>query len=669
MRSSYLIILSLFLAVAMMGCSSKKKDSKDLKAFESYPTPTRELVEMEYSEEETHFMLWSPAADEVRVMLYDTAEGGHAYKTVPMTLQRDGTWTVSVSNNLLGKYYTFNVKINDKWLGDTPGIFARAVGVNGNRAAIIDMNATNPKGWETDKRPLLKSPADIILYEMHHRDFSVDSTSGIRSKGKYLALTEQGTKNSDGLSSGLDHLKELGVTHVHLLPSFDFASIDESQLSKNKYNWGYDPKNYNVPEGSYSTDPYHPTVRIKEFKEMVYALHKAGIRVVMDVVYNHTFNVAESNFEKTVPGYFYRHKNDTALANGSGCGNETASERPMMRKFMVQSVLYWIKEYHIDGFRFDLMGIHDVETMNEIRKAVDAIDPSIYIYGEGWAAQSPQYAAERLAMKANIYKMPGIAAFSDELRDALRGPFNDNHKGGFLSGVSGNENSIKFGLVGGISHPQVHNDSVNYSKKAWALQPTQMISYVSCHDDMCLVDRLNSCVSGINPKLLERLDKLAQTVVFMSQGVPFIYAGEEVMRDKKGIHNSFDSPDNVNAIDWRKKKLNLEVFNYYKELIALRKSHPAFRMGDADMIRRHLVFLPVEGRNLVAFRIKNKANGDRWANIIVAFNGRPSPAKIKVPAWKYTIICNDGKISLLGLGTMQGPEVTVAPYSALIIYQ
>lgn len=666
MGTNYLAIVGVVSAATIMSCASTKKDYN---SFELYPVPSGNLIEMVYHKNATTFTVWSPVADEVRVMLYDAAEGGHAYTTVPMTHQEDGTWTATVSKDLMGKFYTFNVKVNDQWLGDTPGLNARAVGVNGKRAAIIDWKETDPDGWEADQRPPLKSPADIILYEMHHRDFSIDSTAGVKNRGKFLALTEHATKSPDSLATGIDHLKELGVTHVHLLPSFDYASVDETKLKENKYNWGYDPKNYNVPDGSYATDPYNPVTRIKEFKQMVQSLHKAGIRVVMDVVYNHTFNAAESPFERTVPGYFYRHKSDSTLANGSGCGNETASERPMMRKFMVESVVYWAKEYHVDGFRFDLMGIHDIETMNEIRRALNEVDPSICIYGEGWAAEAPQYPTDSLAMKVNTYKMPGIAAFSDELRDALRGPFNDNHKGAFLAGLPGSEMSVKFGIVGGISHPQVKNDSVNYSQKAWPLQPTQVINYVSCHDDMCLVDRLNSSIPGVTPEVLKRLDKLAQTIVLTSQGIPFIYAGEEVMRDKKGVHNSYESPDAINAIDWRRKALNNDVFNYYKQLITLRKSHPAFRMGDADMVRKHLEFLPVDGDNLIAYRLKGFANGDRWSTIIVAFNARPVAAKLKIPAGRYTIVCHNSQISLLGLGTVYGAEATVAPQSALIIFQ
>ena len=519
-------------------------------------------------------------------MLYDAGDGGHAYETVAMSPAENGTWTAKVEQDLKGKFYTFNVKIDGKWLGDTPGINAHAVGVNGKRAAIIDMRETDPEGWEEDQRPPLASPADVIIYEVHHRDFSVDPSSGIKNKGKFLAMTETGTVSPDKLATGIDHLKELGVTHVHILPSYDYASVDETKLDENKYNWGYDPQNYNVPDGSYSTDPYKPDVRIREFKQMV-----------------------------------------------------------------------------------DLMGIHDIETMNEIRKAATAADPTIFIYGEGWAASAPQLPQDSLAMKANTYKMPGIAAFSDEMRDALRGPFNDNHQGAFLAGLPGGEESIKFGIVGAIKHPQVDNGQVNYSKAPWAEQPTQMISYVSCHDDMCLVDRLKASLPGITPEELARLDKLAQTAVFTSQGVPFIYAGEEVMRDKKGIHNSYQSPDSINAIDWRRKTEHADVFAYYKGLIQLRKNHPAFRLGDADLVRRHLEFLPVEGSNVVAYHLKENAGGDAWGDIYVILNSRKEIAKVPVPEGRYTVVCKDGFISEQGLGTIYGPEVFVPAQSALIFYK
>lgn len=665
MKLNDLAILGVAVATAT-GCAPAKNEYA---SYELYPVRSGSLAEMEYAPEGTRFSLWAPTADEVRLMLYNKGEGGHAYRTVSMEAGEEGVWHTTVAEDLLGKFYTFNVKTGDRWLGDTPGIFAKAVGVNGHRAAIIDLRSTDPEGWADDRRPPLRSAADVVIYEMHHRDFSISPASGIEHKGKFLALTEAGTRSPEGLATGIDHLRELGVTHVHLLPSYDYASIDETRLDENRYNWGYDPLNYNVPDGSYATDPYRPDVRIREFKQMVQALHQAGIRVILDVVYNHTFSIDGSNFERTAPGYFYRQRPDGTYADASACGNETASDRPMMRKYIVESVLHWAREYHIDGFRFDLMGIHDIRTMNEVRAALTALDSSIIVYGEGWAAQAPQLPQDSLAMKANTYRMPGIAAFSDEMRDALRGPFNDNKQGAFLAGLPGGEESIKFGIVGAVQHPQVCNDSVNYSQAPWAGEPTQMISYVSCHDDMCLVDRLRASIPGIKDDELARLDKLAQTAVFTSQGIPFIYAGEEVMRDKKGVHNSFQSPDSINAIDWSRKALHADVFAYYKGLIQLRKNHPAFRLGSAELVRRHLEFLPVEGKNLVAWRLKEHAGGDRWEDIVVVLNSRREPARVAVPQGNYTIVCKDGAINEGGLAKVSGAELTVPAQSALIAWK
>ena len=657
------------LGVAVTTAASCAPTKNEYASYELYPVRSGSLAEMEYAPDGTRFSLWAPTADEVRLMLYNEGEGGHAYRTVAMEVGEEGVWHTTVSEDLLGKFYTFNVKIDDRWLGDTPGIFAKAVGVNGQRAAVIDLRTTDPEGWADDRRPPLRSAADVVIYEMHHRDFSVSPASGIEHKGKFLALTEEGTRSPEGLATGIDHLRELGVTHVHLLPSYDYASVDETRLDDNQYNWGYDPQNYNVPDGSYSTDPYRPDVRIREFKQMVQALHKAGIRVILDVVYNHTFNIEGSNFERTAPGYFYRQRPDGTYADASACGNETASDRPMMRKYIIESVLHWAREYHIDGFRFDLMGIHDIETMNQVRAALTAVDPSIIVYGEGWAAQAPQLPQDSLAMKANTYRMPGIAAFSDEMRDALRGPFNDNKQGAFLAGLPGGEESIKFGIVGAVQHPQVCNDSVNYSQAPWAAEPVQMISYVSCHDDMCLVDRLRASIPGIKDDEVARLDKLAQTAVFTSQGIPFIYAGEEVMRDKKGVHNSYQSPDSINAIDWSRKALHADVFAYYKGLIQLRKNHPAFRLGSAELVRRHLEFLPVEGKNLVAWRLKEHAGGDKWEDIVVVLNSRREPARVTVPQGSYTVVCRDGFINEGGLAKVSGTELVVPAQSALIAWK
>ena len=607
--------------------------------------------EMLFAKDKTVFTLNSP--DKPTLRLYDNGTDGKAIKTIRMKKAEDGLWRAEVKGDISGKFYTF-----DTGNGECPGLFAKAVGVNGNRAAVVDMRSTDPDGWLQDKRPPLKSPCDLIIYELHHRDFSIDPSSGLQHKGKFLALTEP---------KATEYLKSLGVNAIHILPSFDYASVDETRLDTPQYNWGYDPKNYNVPEGSYSTDPYLPTTRIKEFKQMVQALHKAGIRVILDVVYNHTFDIKNSNFQRINPDYFYRKTADGKYSDGSGCGNETASEKPLMREYMIESAKYWAEEYHIDGFRFDLMGVHDIETMNLIRKELNKIDPSIYIYGEGWSAGSCAYPTEKLAMKANTRQLNGIGAFCDDMRDALRGPFSDNHKGGFLAGVENLEESIKFGIVGAISHPQIDMAKVNYSKEPWTNSPAQMISYVSCHDDMCLTDRLRSSIPGINEDELIRLDLLAQTAVLTSQGVPFSLCGEEMLRDKKGVHNSYKSPDSINRLDWNNLKKYPEVFSYYSGLIALRKAHPAFRMGDADMVRRHLEFLDAP-KGVVAFRLKDNAGGDSWKDITVILNSNKKVEEISVPEGEYTAVVKDGKVDSRGLATFSGTRIHVAPQTAMILH-
>ena len=609
--------------------------------------------EVDYTPKETKFQLFAPNnAKQVTIRIYKDGLGGKAIKSMKMQKAGNECWTATVKGDLMGKFYTF-----DTGKGECPGVFAKAVGANGKRGAIINMANTNPEGWANDQHPVCKSPADLVIYEMHHRDFSI-ARKDARYPGKFMALTEPWAIN---------HLKSLGVNAIHILPSYDYGSVDETRLSDNKYNWGYDPVNYNVPEGGYSTNPYQPEVRINEFKQMVQAMHKAGIRVILDVVYNHTYDIEHSNFQRTYPDYFYRKTADGQYSNGSGCGNETASEKPMMRQFMIESVKYWINEYHIDGFRFDLMGVHDIETMNAIRKAVDEIDPTIFIYGEGWSAGSCAYPQEKLGMKANIPQMPRIAAFSDEIRDALRGPFSDDTQPAFLAGLAGHKESIKFGIAGAISHPQVDMTKVNYSQKPWATEPTQMISYVSCHDDMCLVDRLKSSIPGITIEELIRLDLLAQTAVFTSQGVPFMLSGEELLRNKKGVHNSFESPDSINQLNWDNLKLYPQVFNYYKNLIQLRKNHPAFRLGNADLVRKHLEFIDTP-ENVVAFRLKNYASRDDWRNIIVVLNASKEPAEVTIPDGQYTIVCCDGIINENGLGTIKGTKTVTEPQSALILH-
>ena len=612
--------------------------------------------EMDCGPEQTTFRLFASAkAKRVVVRIYKDGTGGKPMKTVKMKIAATGVggeadgaiWEAVVKGNLLGRFYTF-----DTGHGECPGVFAKAVGVNGQRAAIINMVNTFPDDWCCDQHPVIKDPTDLVVYELHHRDFSV-ARKDAQHPGKFLALTEPWA---------IDHLKKLGVNAVHILPSFDYASVDETKLDTPQYNWGYDPLNYNVPEGSYSTDPYDPAKRITEFKQMVQALHLAGIAVILDVVYNHTFSIEGSNFQKTYPDYYYR-----VGSNGSGCGNETASEKPMMRKFMIESVKHWVNEYRVDGFRFDLMGCHDIETMNAIREALDKIDPSIVMYGEGWSAGKCGLPDEQLGMKANLQQMPRIAAFSDELRDGLRGPFSDDTKGAFLAGLSGEEESIKYGIVGAIEHPQVDMTKVNYSKRPFALQPSQMIAYVSCHDDMCLTDRLRASVPGISEEELIRLDLLAQTAVFTSQGVPFMLAGEELMRTKQGVHNSFESPDSINRIDWQNAERYPQVLKYYQDLIALRRHHPAFRLGDADLVRKHLEFLP-SPKGTVAFRLKNYAGRDDWRNIIVILNGSREAQTVALPKGMYTVVCKDGEINENSTSKIFGRRTTVSRQSALILH-
>lgn len=661
-----LLPVSLYLSL-LLSCNTPK----EYESFDEYPDYEGENLELVYTPSQSVFTLWSPAAAEVKLNLYKEGTGGEPVKQLSMKPAENGTWNVTVDEDLKGQYYTFQVCIGDRWLDETPGIWAKAVGVNGNRGAVIDWSTTNPTGWEQDKAPELNNFTDIVIYEMHHRDFSVAANSGISNKGKFLALTENGTTAPEGVSTGIDHLKQLGITHLHILPSFDYASVDESRPQEGTYNWGYDPKNYNVPEGSYSTNPTDPAVRVCEFKEMVQSLHQNGIRVILDVVYNHTYTGDGSNFSLTAPGYFYRHNPDGSYSNASACGNETASERAMVRRYIVESVKYWAKEYHIDGFRFDLMGIHDIETMNAVKASLAEVDPSIFVYGEGWAAGDSPLPVEKRAIKVNAPELKEVAVFSDDFRDALKGSVFDAKQAGFASGKpAGNEASVKFGIVGAIQHPQIDYAKILYCKAPYANNPTQVINYVSCHDDLCLVDKLKlSAPANARADELIRFNKLAQTIIFTSQGVPFMRAGEELLHDKKGVHNSFESPDSINAIDWSLKASNKEVFDYYKDLIALRKAHPAFRIPTAEGVTRSLHFLEIKQPGVIAYTLGEHANGDSWKNILVVFNGSQKASAVVLPEGKWTVVCKDGKIDMEGLAVSSGGKVSVPASSALIMWQ
>lgn len=654
-----------------MGNIENHPSADQLDSYDKYPSYYGNDLELVYTPEKSIFTLWAPTAEQVRLNLYASGDGGDPEEQIDMNKSDNGTWRINIERDLKGKFYTFQINKDDKWLDETPGIWAKAVGINGNRAAVIDWNETNPEDWDSDQSPELKMYSDVIIYELHHRDFSIASNSGIENKGKFLALTETGTKTPEGDASGLDHLKELGVTHIHILPSFDFATVDETRLEENDYNWGYDPKNYNVPDGSYSTDPSNPVVRIREFKEMVKSLHQNGLRIVLDVVYNHTASTDHSNFDLTVPGYFYRQNPDGSYSNASGCGNETASEREMVRHYIIESVKYWAKEYHIDGFRFDLMGIHDIETMNLLREELLKIDPTIFVYGEGWVAADSPLPVEQRAIKENVGQMEGIAVFNDEFRDGLKGSTFDEQEPGYGSGnINGHFEPVKYGIVGGTSHPQVDYNGLLYCDGPYAGAPSQMINFVSCHDGYTLVDKLKLSVHGDHAEdELIPIDKLIHTVLLTAQGIPFIRGGEEIMQDKKGEPNSFRSPDSINQIDWSLKAQNREVFDYVKGLITLRKSHPAFRIPTVEGLQQWLHFMDTGDSGVIAYTLGEHANGDEWKEILVAYNGNRNEATINIPEGEWNVVCRNGEINPDGLGELQGGSVTISASSALIIYR
>ena len=626
-----------------------------------------------YTKEKTGFKVWAPTASEVSLNLYEQGDGDNLIETVPMTLGDKGVWFCEKQGDLNGIYYTYSIKNGNK-TNEAVDLYARTTGVNGNRGMVVDLSATNPEGFENDTRPAFVNPTDAIIYELHVRDLSSDASSGISNTGKFLGFTETGTTNADGLATGIDHIKDLGVTHVQILPSYDYATVDESKLDTPQFNWGYDPKNYNVPEGSYSTDPYHGEVRINEMKQMVQALHENGIRVNMDVVYNHTFNIEDSNFQKTVPDYYYRKVGEN-YSNASGCGNETASDHAMMRKYMVDSVVYWATEYHIDGFRFDLMAVHDIETMNAIRSALDKIDPSIMVYGEGWTGGDCAISSSQQALKANIAKMDRVGAFSDDIRDGIKGSVFDAQDKGFVSGKDGMEESIKFGIVAATPHPQVLTYKNDKGSKSWAAQPGQSINYISCHDNLTFWDKLAISNADDSEETRIKMNKLGSAIILTSQGVPFFQAGEEMLRSKPSAtveggfdENSYASPDSTNSIKWSNKASVMDTYEYYKGLIAFRKAHSALRMATTADIQNNLVFMGGLDANVVGYTIANNANGDTAEKITVILNGNENAVNVTLPAGTWEICVNDKAAGTASVGTAEG-TVSVAGISAMVLVQ
>lgn len=623
-----------------------------------------------WTKDATQFRVWAPTAEKVILKLYRSGNGEDMQKSVSMNKDICGTWIAKVADNLNGVYYLYEVTVGGE-TKEAVDPYAKAVGVNGNRGMVVDLSATDPPGFTNEEKPAFISANDAVIYELHIRDFSIDSSSGMKNKGKYLAFTESGTKNTFGEKTGIDYLKELGITHVHLLPTFDYSSVDENRLTEPQFNWGYDPKNYNVPEGSYSTDPYHGEVRIKEFKQMIQSLHQNGIRVIMDVVYNHTAENTESNFNRLVPGYYYRLAPDGSFSNASGCGSETASERAMMRKFILDSVLYWVKEYHIDGFRFDLMGIHDIYTMNEVRRVLNETEKGILVYGEGWTGGlSPLPDWER-ALKVNIKNMdPNIAVFNDNFRDGIKGSVFSGAERGFVGAREGLEDTIKFGVAAATQHAGIDYWRVLYSNSPWAIEPTQCINYVSAHDNLTLWDKLNLAGPFESRDDIVKMNLLAASIILTSQGIPFFQAGEEFLRSKPLNQentlfegNSYCSPDTVNSLKWDMVTTNKEAVSYYKGLIAFRKAHRAFRMTKAEEIRAYLNFYGWLGPGLIVYELKHPEDSP----ICVIYNASRENKTVQIPEGEWKAYIKGRQAGTEVLEIISGGLVTVEPISTMVI--
>lgn len=628
-----------------------------------------------YTKDSTVFKVWAPTASKVCLNLFKDGLEGEAYDVKQMNQEEKGVWSVTVDGDLNGVYYTYSVTVSEK-TKETVDLYARTTGANGQRGMVIDLKSTDPEGWDKDVKPEFVNPTDASVWEVHVRDFSIDESSGMVNKGKYLAFTENGTKNSAGLSTGVDYLKELGITHVQLLPVYDYSpnSVDETKLSEAQFNWGYDPYNYNVPEGSYSTDPYHGEVRVKEFKQMIQSLHENDIRVVMDVVYNHTAESDNSYFNRTVPNYFYRYTETGAYSNGSGCGNEVASERAMVSKYIVDSVTYWASEYHIDGFRFDLMGILDIETMMAVKEALNEIDPTIIVYGEGWTGGTCATADVFRALKKNAITYEGVGAFSDDIRDGIKGSVFDDADQGFVSGKVGQEERIKSGVIGATNYSGVDYDKVGTDVNAyWAAAPTQTINYVSCHDNLSLWDKLALSNPEDTKEDRVKMNLLSAAIIYTAQGVPFMQAGEEILRSKPNAdgtgfdENSYKSSDATNSIKWDEYTDNQEVFNYYKGLIEFRKAHASLRMTTTAEIEENLTFIEDVPENVVAYTIENKPNGECADAICVIYNANREAATVTIPEGEWQVCIKGNQAGTEVLETVKGGEISVEPISALVL--
>lgn len=620
-----------------------------------------------YTPKMTRFKVWAPEAEAVKLNLYKEGEGDNLIERCTMKKSRNGIFTFERQGDCNGIYYTYTV-VNHGDEQEAVDPYTKAAGVNGRRGMVINLEKTNPQGFELDEYRNPEHITDAIICEGSVRDFTMDESSGVFHNGKFLGLTEANTTNHFGEATALDYISDLGITHVQILPAFDFETVDEKN-QKAQYNWGYDPDNYNVPEGSYAVNPYDGAVRIQEMKQMVLALHSRGIGVIMDVVFNHTYRRDDSNLQKIVPGYYYR-SDETGYTNGSGCGNEVASDRPMVQKLIIDSLIYWAKEYHIDGFRFDLMGVLDIDTMNVIAERLKEIRPDIYLYGEGWNGGPSSLAEEKRAFKASAKKMPGIGMFNDDIRDTIKGSvFYDDHLG-FVNGGTHLENALCYGITGAVAHPQVDYDA--YGSKPWAKEPGQSINYVSCHDNYTLWDKLSVSCPEASEEKKKAMNRLCAAIVFTSQGVPFIQAGEEFLRskplpEKKGFaENSYNMPDAVNSIKWDNIHEYPDMIAYYKGLMALRKAHPVFRMQSEAEMTQNLCFLSDTPENVVAYLLKGKGTDDTPENILVIFNGNDEEILYNLPEGKWKILVDDKTAGADGKKNISA-KADVEPLSALVL--
>ena len=635
---------------------AKLYDSAD---FASKYTYTGNDLGNTYTKAGTKFRVWAPTATKVDLVTYAAADTSLSSGTLTtMSSSVNGTWTAELTGDKNGLIYNYRVTVNGA-TNEAVDPYVRATTINGVRGVVVDLDKTDPAGWVAKKPAFSGNPTDAIIYELHVRDLSMDVSSGIPAphKGKYSAFTVLNS-NYNGIKTGVSAIKDLGVTHVELLPIFDYASVDEANPT---FNWGYDPMNYNVPEGSYSSDPTKPTARITELKSAIQAMHNQGLRVNMDVVYNHVYTASNFSQELIVPGYWFRTDESGNLTNGSGCGNDVASERPMVRKFIVDSVKYWASEYNLDGFRFDLMGLMDIQTINEVSAELKKIDTTIIIIGEGWDMGT--LPAELRANQKNISKLNNVAHFNDQIRDGLKGSVFTPADPGWATGKLTARSDVTAGIVGNTEH------SIDMAAKWITQSPAQSVNYVESHDNLALADKITASVKGVTPAGIAQLSHFATSIAFLAQGVPFMQAGQEFLRSKNGDENSYKSSDEINSLKWSTKARNATTTKYFQGLIALRKAHPAFRMSSAAAVKANLKFIPTTN-DVIIYTLNGKAVKDSAKLIVVIHNPNPGATSVTLPnKGKWSVVVKGSVAGTKAIETLSASKVSVAGQTTMVLTQ